>query len=170
MTTDRSTSSYPVYLPSQPIKQWRQNRPSVDGRLLGLLGPYYPHAISTFNTCLRGPTHRSLTDIIGGYNLRGASLPHHTPRPSQPTVLHFSLKGSVRSQVNNQINTNWTREEQTLNLTSVRLHSTSTVIYHLSIALLMVSYQEIGLTRINRNANLNTTTVSYNSYKFIAQS
>jgi hypothetical protein len=54
----------------------------IDNRLLGLLGPYHQHGISTFNTCSRGPTHRSLTDTSGCYNLWGAGLPHHTPRPS----------------------------------------------------------------------------------------
>jgi hypothetical protein len=72
---------------------------SVDGRLLGLLGPYHQYAISTFNTCLRGPTHRSLTNTGGGYNLGGASLPHHTLWPSQLRVLCFPPKGPVRSQV-----------------------------------------------------------------------
>jgi hypothetical protein len=54
-----------------------------------LLGPYHQHVIGTFNTCSRGPTHRSLTDIGGGYNLGGAGLPHTTPRPSQPAVSTF---------------------------------------------------------------------------------
>jgi hypothetical protein len=44
-----------------------------------LLGPYHQHAIGTFNTCSRGPTHRSLTDTGRGYNLGGAGLPHTTP-------------------------------------------------------------------------------------------
>jgi hypothetical protein len=38
----------------------------VDGRLLGLLGPEYQLAISTFNTCSWGPTYRSLIDIDRG--------------------------------------------------------------------------------------------------------
>jgi hypothetical protein len=49
------------------------------------------HAISAFNTCSRRITHRSLTDIDGGYNLEGVGFPHHTLWPSQPTVLHFPL-------------------------------------------------------------------------------
>jgi hypothetical protein len=47
---------------------------SVGGKLLGLPGPYHRYAIGTFNTCLRGLTHRSLIDIGGGYN-------HLTARP-----------------------------------------------------------------------------------------
>jgi hypothetical protein len=86
---DRSTGPYPVSLPSQPMKQWRQSQASIDGRLLGLLGPYHQHATDTFNTCSRRSTHRSLTDIGRGYNLRGVGLPHTTHRPSQPVVSTF---------------------------------------------------------------------------------
>jgi hypothetical protein len=49
---------------------------------IGLLDPYHQYVISTFNTCSRGPTHQSLTDTGGGYNLRSVSFPHHTPWPS----------------------------------------------------------------------------------------
>jgi hypothetical protein len=75
---------------------------SVDGNLLGLLGSFHQHTISTFNTCSWGPTHRSLTDTGGGYNLGGASLPHHTPRPFQSTVLHFQPKGPTHLRLTNQ--------------------------------------------------------------------
>jgi hypothetical protein len=61
----------------------------VDGRLFGFLGLYHQHTIGTFNTCLLGPTHQSLTDTGGGYSLEGACLPHHTPRHSQSTVIHI---------------------------------------------------------------------------------
>jgi hypothetical protein len=54
-----------------------------------LTGPNHRHAIGTFNTCSRGPTHRSLTDTGGGYNFEGAGLPHTTPRPFQPAVSTF---------------------------------------------------------------------------------
>jgi hypothetical protein len=56
-------------------------KPNICGRTcyIGLLGPYHQHVINTFNTCSRGPTHWSLTDTGGGYNLGGAGLPHHTP-------------------------------------------------------------------------------------------
>jgi hypothetical protein len=50
-TADQSAGPYPISLPSQPMKQWGQMQASVDGRLLGLLGPYHQHAIGTFNTC-----------------------------------------------------------------------------------------------------------------------
>jgi hypothetical protein len=38
-----------------------------------------------------GPTHRSLTDIRGGYNIEGVSLPHNTPWPSQLAISTFHL-------------------------------------------------------------------------------
>jgi DNA-binding CsgD family transcriptional regulator len=60
--------------------------------------------------------------------------------------------------------------EQTLNLASRSLHSTSTIIYHLSIALLTVSHHKMGVTRINRNVDLNATRVSTISYRLNAQS
>jgi hypothetical protein len=41
---------------------------SVDSKLLDLPDPYLWHAISTFNTYTRGPTHRSLTDTVRSYN------------------------------------------------------------------------------------------------------
>jgi hypothetical protein len=41
---------------------------------------------------LTGPTHRSLIDTGGGYNLKGVGFPLHTPRPYQPTVLRFPPK------------------------------------------------------------------------------
>jgi hypothetical protein len=60
---------------------------------IDLLGSYHQHVISTFNTCSHRPTHRSLTDTGGGYNLRGADFPHHTPWPSRPMVLCSPPKG-----------------------------------------------------------------------------
>jgi hypothetical protein len=50
------------------------------------------HVIGIFNTCSWGPTHRSLTDIGGGYSLEGVSFPQATPWPSQPTVFTFHLR------------------------------------------------------------------------------
>jgi hypothetical protein len=46
----------------------------VDGRILGLLGPYLRHAIGTFNTYSRVPTHRSLTDTGGGYHIENFKI------------------------------------------------------------------------------------------------
>jgi hypothetical protein len=63
-----------------------------------LLGPYHQYAIGTFNTCSWGPTHRSLTDTGGGYNLGGAGLPHTTFWPSQPAVCIFHLSAPLGLQ------------------------------------------------------------------------
>jgi hypothetical protein len=65
---------------------------TVDVRLLVLLGLYHQHDIGTFNTCSRGPTHRSLIDTSGGYSLEGTGFPHTTLWPSQPTVSPFHLR------------------------------------------------------------------------------
>jgi hypothetical protein len=67
-----------------------------------LIEPIYQYAISMFNTCSRGSTHRSLTDTGGGYNLVGAGFPHHTLWPSQPMVLCFPPMCHTWSQVNIQ--------------------------------------------------------------------
>jgi hypothetical protein len=66
-----------------------KSQASVDNRLLGLPGPYHRHAIGTFNTFLRVPIPRSLTDTGGGYNLEGADFPRTTPRPFQPAISPF---------------------------------------------------------------------------------
>jgi hypothetical protein len=56
--------------------------------------------IGTFNTCLWGPTERSLTDTGGGYNLEGACLPH-THSPTFPTsCLPFRLVAPPGLQFN----------------------------------------------------------------------
>jgi hypothetical protein len=81
--------------------QWssRKRQTSINSRLLGLSGPYHQHAIGTFNTCSRRSTHPSIIDTGGSWNLRGAGLLHHTPRPSQPTVLSFPPKGPAQSPI-----------------------------------------------------------------------
>jgi hypothetical protein len=76
------------------------SQPPVGDQLLGLPGPYHRHAIGTFNTCSRGPTHRSLTDTGGGYNLEGAGSLHTTPWPSQPAVSTFHLRSMPDRQFN----------------------------------------------------------------------
>jgi hypothetical protein len=101
----RSMGSYPASLPQQLMEQWGKSQTSVDNRLLGLPDPYHRHAISTFNTCLRGITHRSLTDTGGGYNLGGAGLPH-THSPTFPTnCLPFPLVAPPGLQFNQVLTT-----------------------------------------------------------------
>jgi hypothetical protein len=79
---------------SPPHNQWSSRlKPSFYWwQTTRLTGPIYQHAIDMFNTYLRGPTHRSLTDTGGGYNLGGGSFPHTTPRPSQSTISIFYLR------------------------------------------------------------------------------
>jgi hypothetical protein len=101
---DRSAGPYPVSLPSQPMKQWR--KPTVvDDMLLGLPDPYHRHAVGTFNTYSWGPTHLSLTDTGGVYNLKGVSLPH-THYPTFSTrCLHFPLRVPPGLQFNQVLST-----------------------------------------------------------------
>jgi hypothetical protein len=131
---DRSVGPYPVSLPRQPLKQWGQSQSSIDDRLLVLPDPYLWHVIGTFNTCSWGPTHRSLTDMGGGYNLRDTAFPHHTPDLSnrRSSTFHLRALPSLRLSIQ-QLQIELERE-QTLNLASGSLHSTSIIIYHLSIA------------------------------------
>jgi hypothetical protein len=65
-----------------------------------LTGPISPTCDCYVQYLLAGPTHRFLTDIGGGYNLGGASLPHTTPRPSQPVVSTFHLRALPSLQFN----------------------------------------------------------------------
>jgi hypothetical protein len=63
-------------------------------------GPIYQYVIGTFNTFSQGPTHRSLTDIGGAYNLGCAGFPHTTPQPSQLAVSTFHLRVPPGLQLN----------------------------------------------------------------------
>jgi hypothetical protein len=95
------------FSPNIAIEAVRLSQASVEDRL-----HWWTHkhqqAIHMFNTCSRGPTHRSLTNTAGCYNLGGASLPQTTPWPSQPMVLHFPPKGPARYQVIHPTITDWT--------------------------------------------------------------
>jgi hypothetical protein len=65
---DQSAGSHPVSLLLSTTEVVGLNQAFVDNRLLSLSGSYHRYAIGTFNTCSRGPTHRSLTDTCGGCN------------------------------------------------------------------------------------------------------
>jgi hypothetical protein len=84
--------SVPSFSPKPTNKAVDLSQASVNIKLLGLLGPYHQHVIGTFNTCSQEPTHQSLTDTAGCYNLRGAGFLHTTPRPSQSVVSPFHLR------------------------------------------------------------------------------
>jgi hypothetical protein len=73
--------------------QWSSRlKPSLyrwqDTRLSGLISPACDRYIQYL---LTGPTHWSLINAGGGYNLGGAGFPHTTARPSQPVVSPFHL-------------------------------------------------------------------------------
>jgi hypothetical protein len=80
------------FSPEPTIKAVEVKPPSINDMLLGLLDSYHQYAIGTFNTYSLGSTHRSLTDIGGGYNLRGANFSHHTPLPFHPAISAFHLR------------------------------------------------------------------------------
>jgi hypothetical protein len=65
----------PSFSPEPTLKQWGQSQPSINDKLLGLLGPYHQHAISTFNVCSQGPTHLSLTDTGEVYHIETLESP-----------------------------------------------------------------------------------------------
>jgi hypothetical protein len=88
-SADRSAGPYLASLPSQSMKQGGISEAPDGDQLLGLPGPYHWHVIGTFNTCSWRPTHQSLTNTGGGYNLGGAIFSHTTPRLSQPAVSPF---------------------------------------------------------------------------------
>jgi hypothetical protein len=62
------------FSPKTTIEAVGLNQAHVDGRLLGLPGPYHWHAIGTFNTCSRVPTPQSLTDTGGGYHIENLGI------------------------------------------------------------------------------------------------
>jgi hypothetical protein len=92
--TDRFVSPYLISLLLSTKEVVGLIQASVDNRLLGLSDSYHRHAIDTFNTCSRGPTHRSLTDTVGGYNhLRapsGLRLSNLNTTSSKSDVKHIS--------------------------------------------------------------------------------
>jgi hypothetical protein len=97
--------SVPSFSPTIANRAMEKSQTSVDNWLLGLSGPCHRHAIGTFNTCSRGPTHRSLTDSGGGYNLGGAALSHtHSPTFSI-SCLPFPLLASSGLQFNQVLTT-----------------------------------------------------------------
>jgi hypothetical protein len=171
---DRLTRSSPwftsFFLSHDNLRVGERGFDQVVTQLHQFTRPIYQHAIGMFNACSRGATHRSLTDTGRVYNLGGASFPHHTLRPFQPTVSTFHLWVMPSLRLFIQSLPTELKGEQTLNLMSGSLHSTSTATYYLSIVLLMVNHQEIGLIRVIRKVAHNVTRLSSNSYRLNAQS
>jgi hypothetical protein len=94
-----ANQSVPSFSPITANETVGKRQASIGNQLLGLPDPYLRHAIGTFNACSWVSTPQSLTDTGGGYNLERAGFSHHTPQPSQLTVLRFPPKGPARSQV-----------------------------------------------------------------------
>jgi hypothetical protein len=136
---------------------------------IGLLGSYLHHAISTFNTFSQGPTHWSLTNTCSDYNLVGVSLPHHTPRPSQLTVLHFLPKSPARSQVNQSIK--FQLNQEVINPNSHEWDPPFDFYRTLSSKHSIANSKppKGGLTRKYRKVDHNASTTPYNSYVLNAQ-
>jgi hypothetical protein len=159
------------FSPNIAIEAVHLRQAPVDGRLLGLPGPYHRHTIRTFNTCSRVPTPRSLTDTAGGYhieNLRIAttlSPPFPSERSTDPPI------GLTRSQIIQTIFTNLTRER-----TSHKYHKWEPPLdfYRNLPSKHSITNgkapQDGGVIRINRKEDLNVSTVLSNSYKLNAQS
>jgi hypothetical protein len=99
--TQPSSWVTPFFLPHDNLRIGKGDFGQVVTQLHHLTSPIYQHMIGTFNTCPREPTHRSLIDIGGGYNLRDVSFLHHTPRPSQSIVLRFHLRAPPGLRLSN---------------------------------------------------------------------
>jgi hypothetical protein len=94
-------------------------------QLYQLTGPIYHHAIGVFNACSRRLIYRFLTDTGNVYNIRGADFSHTTSQPSQWKVFIFHLRAPSGLTLFIQQLLIQLEREQTLNLTSGSLHSTS---------------------------------------------
>jgi hypothetical protein len=132
-----------------------KSQASTDNWLLGLPSPYLQHAISTFNTCSRGPTHRSLIDSDRGYNLGDVDFLHHIPWPSQPVVSAFHLRAPPDLQLN-QFH-HWFQGSSFKEHMAVTWFSDHSTIYrnlHLRLAICNDLSLAIVFTRINQKVNL----------------
>jgi hypothetical protein len=98
------------FSPKTVIEAVGLSQAPVDGRLLGLPGPYHQSAIGTFNTCSQVPTHRSLTDTNGGYHIENLRIAIALS-PSFPSKCSTDpLNSPARSQIIHTTFTNWTGE------------------------------------------------------------
>jgi hypothetical protein len=86
---DWSAGPHPVSLLLSTKEVVGLSQASFDSRLLGLPDSYLRHAIGTFNTYSRGPTHRSLTDTSKGYN--------HVRAPSGLRLSNLNIASSEKA-------------------------------------------------------------------------
>jgi hypothetical protein len=156
------------FSPNPVIEAVGLKQASVDGKLLDLPGSYHHHVIGTFNTCSQGSTHRSLTDTVGGYNLEGADLPHHTLRPSQPTASTFHLRAPSGLQFNHKpsIKSRFKFKEH-IAATWSSDHSTIYRGLHLCLAIATDLSLAIGFIRIDRKVILIQLVYQSNTYNLM---
>jgi hypothetical protein len=116
------------FSPNPTIEVVGLSQASIDGKLLGLLGPFHQHATCMFNTCSRGANPSVLNQHRRGLQFWRCRLT--TSHSSTfPTIgLPFPPKGPTRSQVINQLITIRTKSHEW------EPPLDSTVTYHLSIA------------------------------------
>jgi hypothetical protein len=109
------------------------------------------------------------TNTCSDYNLVGVSLPHHTPRPSQLTVLHFPPKSPTRSQVNQSIK--FQLNQEVINPNSHEWDPPFDFYCTLSSKHSIANSKppKGGLTRKYRKVDHNASTAPYNSYVLNAQ-
>jgi hypothetical protein len=162
--------SVPSFSPKPTNEAVDLSQASVDDKLLGLLGPYHQHAISTFNTCSRGPTYRSLTDTVEGYNLGGAGSSHTTPRPSQLVISPFHQRAPPGLKLSN--NSLPSEPEKGTNTKSLEWEPPLDFYCTLSSkpSVTKPCSTKIGLTRVIQKVAPNATRLSLHSYRLNAQS
>jgi hypothetical protein len=100
-SVDRSAGPYLVSLPRHPLKQCGQSQSSIDDQLLGLPVPYLWHAISTFNTCSQGSTHRYLTDTSGATTLEVSAFRNSLPDLPNRWCSTFYLRAPLDLSLSN---------------------------------------------------------------------
>jgi hypothetical protein len=145
-----------------------KSQASVNNQLLGLLGIYHQYAIGIFNTCLRRPTHRSLTHTGGGYSLEGGSFPQSTLWPSQPIVFTFHLRAPPGLQFNHKpsIIPNF---EFKGSMAATWSSDRSTIYHGLHLCLVIANdlYLAIGFTMIHKKIILMQLGYQFNSYNLM---
>jgi hypothetical protein len=80
-----------ISLPTQPLKQCAKTKHLLINRLHRFTGPISQACDHYVHYLLTEPTHHSLTNIGGVYNLQSVDFPHDSPRPFQLMVLRFPL-------------------------------------------------------------------------------